>query len=123
MLRIVGLQRSETADYEFLLLQNQGSMRIQLKGHAILSESAVRSGDLSMGAHAFADDVFVAPGFYVVLTTGPGIPRWARTKDGAHVYHAYMFADAPVWSRVELPLHTMGSQHVYAERTEPLLVR
>lgn len=123
MLRIVGLQRSETADHEFLLLQNQGSMRIHLKGHAILSEGAVLTGDLSMGAYAFPDDVYVAPGLFVVLTTGAGNPRWARTRDGAHVYHAYMFKENPVWSRVELPLHTLGVQHVYCERTEPLLVR
>jgi hypothetical protein len=123
MLRIVGLQRGETADHEFLLLQNQGSMRINLKGHAILSESALLTGDLGRGAYAFPDDVFVAPGLYVVLTSGAGNPRWARSKDGASVYHAYMFSDYPVWSHVELPLHTMGTQHVYSERAEPIRVR
>lgn len=123
MLRIVGLQRGETADREFLLLQNQGSMRIHLKGHAILSESAMLTGDLSMGAYAFPDDIYIAPGLYVVLTSGAGVPRWAKTKDGTQVFHAYMFKDEPVWSRVELPLHAMGTQHVYAERSEPLLVR
>jgi hypothetical protein len=98
-------------------------MRVSLKGHAILSESAFLTGDLTLGAYAFPDDVSIAPGLYVVLTTGPGNPRWARTKDGTHVYHAYMFKESPVWSKAELPLHMMGSQHVYAERAEPLLVR
>ncbi len=123
MLRIVGLQRNENADREFLLLQNQGSMRINLKGHAILSESALLTSDLTMGAFAFSDDVFIAPGLYVVLTTGAGNPRWARTKDGNNVYHAYMFREAPVWSRCELPLHSMATQHTYVERGEPMLVR
>lgn len=123
MLRIVGLQRGDSADQEFLLLQNQGSMRIHLKGHAILSESALLTGNLAMGAYAFPDEVHIAPGLYVVLTTGAGNPRWARTKDGTQVYHAYMFCQDPVWSNCELPLHAMGTQHSYAERSGPLLVR
>ncbi len=123
MLRIVGLQRSDSADREFLLLQNQGSMRVHLRGHAIMSDSAFFSSDLTAGSYAFPDDVSISPGLYVILTTGTGTPRWAKTKDGAHVYHAYMFQNAPVWSRAELPLHMMGSQHEYSERTEPLLVR
>lgn len=123
MLRIVGLQRSDIADREFLLLQNQGSMRVTLKGHAILSESAMLTGDFSMGAYAFPDEIHIAPGLYVVLSTGAGNPRWARTKDGAHLYHAYMFRENPVWSNVELPLHVMSSQHTYSERPEPIMVR
>ncbi len=123
MLRIVGLQRGESADREFLLLQNQGSMRVHLRGHAILSETAFFTSDPGQASYAFPDDVSIGPGIYIVLTTGPGNPRWAKTKDGTHVYHAYMFRDAPVWSRAELPLHMMGSQHCYSERTEPLLVR
>jgi hypothetical protein len=123
MLRIVGLQRSELADREFLLLQNQGSMRICLKGHAILSESAMLTGDLSMGSFAFSEDVHIAPGLYVVLSTGAGVPRWAKTKDGAHLYHAYMFKESPVWSQVELPLYVMSAHHTYSERPEPIMVR
>lgn len=123
MLRIVGLQRSEIADREFLLLQNQGSMRITLKGHAILSESALLTGDFNMGSYAFPDEVHIAPGLYVVLSTGAGVPRWARTKDGTNLYHAYMFKEQPLWSKCELPLHVMSSQHSYSERPEPIMVR
>lgn len=123
MLRIVGLQRSENADREFLLLQNQGSMRITLKGHAIVSESAMLTGDLSMGSYAFSDDIPIAPGLYVVLSTGAGNPRWARTKDGTNLYHAYMFREEPLWSRIELPIYVMSAQHSYSERPEPIMVR
>lgn len=123
MLRIVGLQRSEIADREFLLLQNQGSMRISLKGHAIVSESAMLTGDLSMGSYALTDEVFIAPGLYIVLSTGAGVPRWARTKDGTNLYHAYMFRERPLWSNLELPLYVMSAQHVYSERPEPIMVR
>lgn len=123
MLRIVGLQRSELADREFLLLQNQGSMRVTLKGHAILSESALLTGDFGMGAYAFPDEIHLAPGLYVVLSTGAGIPRWARTKDGTNLYHAYMFREKPLWSEVELPLHVVATQHSYTERPEPIMVR
>jgi hypothetical protein len=72
VIRIVGLQRNESTTQEFILLQNQGSLRLSLRGHVIVSDAAIENSDLSFAAHAFNDDVQVPPGMYVLLSTGRG---------------------------------------------------
>ena len=123
MLRIVGVQRNDSPEREFVLLQNQGSMRVNLRGHAVVSQSAFEGAHLCEVSHAFCDDIPVAPGLYVVLYTGEGSPGWRKSKDGTTVYHAYMGCDQPVWGRCSLPLHLLNTQHTYAERGEPLMLR
>ena len=123
MLRLVGVQRHDSPLKEFVLLQNQGSMRVNLKGHLVRSESAFDGAHVCEVAHPFNDDVYIAPGLYVVLYSGDGAPGWRKTKDGLTVYHAFMESDVPIWSRCSLPLHLLNTQHSYAERGEPLLLR
>lgn len=118
MLRILGVQRSETADLEFVLLQNQSSLRVQLKGHVIVSDTVVCSGNPCAGLHVFSDDVMIPAGMYVILYTGTGEARWSRTKDGQHVYHTYMERTQPVWSNEPGPLHILATQHTYQDRRE-----
>jgi hypothetical protein len=122
VLRIVGVQKNAFAEQEFVLLQNQGSLRISLRGHVVLSECAVDSGDLGVSAHAFKDEVNVPPGMYVILFSGAGSPRWAKTKDGAMVFYTYMGRDESVWNRSAGSLHVLGRVHTYTERREALLV-
>ncbi len=122
MLRIVGIQKSNQAEQEFVLLQNQGSMRISLRGHVVVSDCAVDAGDLAMNAHAFKDDIQVPPGMYVLLFSGLGKSRWAKTKDGAMVYYTYMNRDSSVWEGSAGPLHVLNRIHTFAERREALLV-
>lgn len=98
-------------------------MRVNLRGHLVLSESAFEDAHTCEVSHVFADDTYVAPGLYVVLYTGHGAGGWRRTKDGATVYHAYMGSDRPIWSRCSLPLHLLNTQHSYVQRGEPLLLR
>lgn len=116
MLRIVGLQRNENPEQEFVLLQNQGSMRINLRGYVLLSEAAVQGGSLYSSAHVFGDDISISPGMYVLLLTSSGEPRWTKTKEGIHVYQTYMGQDRVIWSRLEGPLHIMHAHHSYVER-------
>ncbi|MFQ3586322.1 MAG: hypothetical protein SNJ76_01475 [Fimbriimonadaceae bacterium] len=93
-------------------------MRIRLRGHAVISESCLATNDLSRGAFAFADDEAIPPGFFVVLQTGCGVNRWAKTKDGTHVYYVFMGRNQSVWSRSLEPVHVFHTQHTYVERTE-----
>jgi hypothetical protein len=122
MLRIVGIQRSDCAEVEFLLLQNQGTLRVSLRGHVVLAETAIERGELARAAHLFADDEHVPAGLYVMLSTAQGMPHWGRTKDGAHVYHAYAGRTDPLWSEPG-PLHILAPGHTYCERLEPMLLR
>jgi hypothetical protein len=123
MLRIVGVQRSELAEREFVLLQNQGTLRALLRGHVVVSDGAISRGDLCRAAHVFMDDESIPAGLYVLLTTGRGTPHWSRTKDGAHVFHAYAGRDVPLWPQGEGAIHLLNPCHSFVERGEALLLR
>jgi len=122
LLRIVGIQRSEFAEHEFILLQNQGSMRANLRSHIIVSDDAIDASDLALGAHAFAEEVLVPAGMFVILHTGPGEGKWARSKDGTNIYNAFMGRCQPVWSQAKGALHILQRQHSYAEPKGPPLL-
>lgn len=126
MLRVVGLQKDESADKEFVLLQNQGHMRLTLRGHLLLSEAALQGSALSETGFAFSEDESIAPGLFVMLSTGVGTPIWAKTRDGAFVYHTYMGRNESFWNQCPGPLHVMHPHHTYvdrASRTEYLTLR
>ena len=88
-----------------------------------MSETAIEEADLSRAAHVFNDDVLIPPGMYVLLFSGAGTARWARTKDGALVYYAFMNRDSSVWDRCTGPVHLLSTQHSFADRAPALLLR
>src|SRR5262249_39171306 len=123
MIRIVGVQRSDHTGQEFVLLQNQGSMRVNLKGHALVAEAALVGGTDSHAVHLFSDDVNISAGQFVLLRTGHGESHWTCTAEGQRVYYTYMARLAPVWINVPGSLHLLAPQHSYSERTlEAILV-
>jgi len=118
MLRIVGVQRSSEANQEFLLLQNQGGLRLNLRGVTVLSDRVVESGRLEGACHVFSDEVSIPPGAFVLLRTGTGEPKWTKTRDGAMVYAAFMGRSHGVWWESDGPVHVSAPHHTYAERRE-----
>ena len=123
MLRIVGVHRSEIVEQEFLLLQNQGSLRVCLKAHVVLAERAVTEGSLSRFAHVFSEEESIHPGLFALLSTGAGLPHWGKTRDGSHVYHAYAGLREPLWNACEGPIHILSPCHSFSERLEILALR
>jgi len=123
MLRIVGLQRNEDPDREFVLLQNQGGLRVRLRGHVLLSERGVDLGNLAASAFVFADDVYIPAGLYVIVRTGCGKAHWAKTRDGTYAYQVFIGRTEPLWSRLRGPVHVLGPLHTFSERGESLLLR
>lgn len=116
MIRIVGVQRHEDIAKEFVLLQNQGSMKIALKGHVVAAQS-ILDGAASLDAiHVFTDDVDVMPGMYVLLRTCSGVGHWNHTHDRYSTYYAYMHRRQGIWARQAGPLHVMAPQHKWVER-------
>lgn len=83
MIRIVGIQRSHFPQDEFVLLQNQGAIRLALRGHLLMTEEAIGRLSEKAAVHSFSDEAYIPAGAYVILKSGYGDPRWARTKDGA----------------------------------------
>lgn len=123
MIRLVGVSRSEQVAEEFVLLQNQGTMRQHLRGHAVVSETSLENGGMGQAWHLFADDEYIQSGCFVMLRSGTGAPRWSRTKDGAMIYITFMNRISPVWAGLPDPLHVMAIQHSYREARESVTVR
>lgn len=116
MLRIVGLNRSANPEDEFILFQNQGQLRVVLRGYVVMSESMIESHDACEYMHLFRDDEAIPTGMYVMLSTGKGQPGWRRTRDGALVFHTYMNKEMSVWEDAACPFHVLAPQHAYAAR-------
>lgn len=121
MLRIIGAQRTGDAATEFVLLQNQCSLKVHLKGHFLLTEVTLNSGDVSSSSHLFTDDVSVPAGAFVILSTGTGEPHWSRSKDGALLFCSYMNRSTAAWAD-GTTLHLLAPQHSFSERREMLLL-
>jgi hypothetical protein len=119
MLRIVGIQRSENSLEEFVLLQNHSSMRMKLRGHVIMSESYLTHYALD-SIYAFTDEELIHPGAFVLLYSGSGINRWAKTKQGSMVYMCYIGSRESRWNVGPGPMHILCTQHTYEERTAPM---
>ncbi|RYG28709.1 hypothetical protein EON81_28040, partial [bacterium] len=92
MLRIVGVQKSERVQHEFVLLQNQGGLRMGLMGHAVMAGGLVDGETFAQApdVHVFSEEEQIPAGTFVMLSTGPGTTRWAITKDGQRILHVYM---------------------------------
>lgn len=121
MVRIVGVQRSDDSSKEFVLLQNQGSLRANLRGITLIAGCTVGSSQPAL--YVFPDDVDVAPGNFVLLKTGPCAGRWCLTSDGQRVFYTGMGRREPFWSRFRGEVHLLGIQHTFCERSpEPALV-
>lgn len=104
-----------------MLLQNQGNLRVNLRGHVLVSQCAVENGDLSGAAFAFNQDTLIPAGMYVVLVSGHGEPRSIKTKEGSLIFYAYMNRNASVWDTASGPLHLLATQHTYATERAPAL--
>ncbi|MGE0001007.1 MAG: hypothetical protein AB7F50_02935 [Fimbriimonadaceae bacterium] len=121
MVRIVGVQRSDEVHSEFVLLQNQGSLRANLRGLTLLAARSLGTGQPAL--YVFPDDVDVAPGNFVLLKTGPCAEKWCLTRDGQRVFYTGMGHTSPFWSRLPGEVHLLGIQHTFCERSaEPVLV-
>ncbi|MCW5936431.1 MAG: hypothetical protein KIT11_03885 [Fimbriimonadaceae bacterium] len=121
MIRIVGVQRSSEVKGEFVLLQNQGSMRVNLRAHAVIADATIQGGTSSPAAHFFGEDVDILPGQYILLRTVPCRTGWSTTNDGQRVYQASMSCPLPVWANHPGALHVLTPQHTFVERSAELL--
>ncbi len=116
MLRIVGIERNIDAMQEFVLLQNQGTMRINLRGHGVIADEVIDVCGAAPGLFLFNEDVFIPSGVYVFLATGPTEARWQRNRDGVHIYRTSMQRTQAIWQHVPGTLHVVQVQHSFCEK-------
>jgi hypothetical protein len=120
MIRIVGVQRGQTASEEFVLVQNQGSLRVNLRGHALLAEDTMTGGNGF--ALVLCDEAVIMPGQYAVLRSGIGPSRWNKCADGSSVYYTYLGHNRTLWDGQD-NIHLLAPQHTYSERrVDPIVV-
>ena len=98
MIRIVGVEHSQSTNEEFVLFQNQGTMREHLRGHALVQDSTIKHPDCRGNVHIFTDDEHIGTGAYVLLQSGFGEPRWSRSKDGTVIYITFANSTDPLWN-------------------------
>lgn len=111
MLRIAGIQRNTDPDQEFVLLKNQGLLKINLRGHMIADENAFSSACLHEKVFVFSEEVILPPGAYAMVVTGKGENGWGRSADGSLVYYAFWGKKHPVWTDEASPIHVLGVLH------------
>lgn len=121
MLRIVEVQRSEEPQSEYLLLQNQGVLKIGLRGHMIANEDAIGRGGAET-TFAFTDDIQVPAACWVLLITGCGTNGWHRDPDSKPVYCVFWNRDRSVWNYEHGPIHLLNVVHTSMPRSEGLLI-
>jgi hypothetical protein len=92
---------------------------MKLRGHVIMSEAYLSHYALD-AIYAFTDEESIHPGAFVILHSGSGINRWAKTKQGSMVYMCYIGSRMPIWYSAPGPMHILSTQHTYEERTAPI---
>lgn len=99
MLKIVDVHASHSPQGEYVVLQNQGTRTIPLRGCALCAESYL-SEDPPTAArdmYVFREDATIKPYGRVVLFTGEGLDGWQPTTDGRSCYVAYWGRNESVW--------------------------
>jgi hypothetical protein len=115
MLKIVDVHLARSAQGEYVVLQNQGLMNVNLRGWALCTDSYLE-GDPSRlmdEMYIFRDNVLIKPYGRVVLFTGEGENEWVPTDDGKQAYCMYWKRNNPVWNSAAR-LHVL---HLQASRT------
>lgn len=117
MLRIVGVQKSSQPNREFVLLQNHGHLRVNLRGYGLIAESAI-DGQTPAAFHIFQEEESIHASTYVMLISGSGVSQWGRSKDGSLVFYCYMNRAVSAWNDSEGPISVLAPQHRYCPRAQ-----
>ena len=100
MLRIVEIHPAQEASGEYIVLQNQGVVSINLQGWAVSTEVYLQGGSegYSQNIYVFKSEVMISPYTHIVLFTGKGKEGWMPTNDGKRAYCAYWERNESIWN-------------------------
>lgn len=119
MLRVVAVQRDADPEREFILLQNQSALRLQLRDHVLLFSGLIGSRIL----HIFTDDEFIFGSAFVQLRQGVGQPHWARTRDGSAIYVVNLGERIPLSTDPSDEIKLLKPCHSFRELRQHATVR
>ena len=90
MLKIVEIHCAETVQNEYIVLQNQGSVAVYLRGWAVCTDAYLSEDSAGhCGMYVFRMSEEVKPYTHIVLFTGVGENGWVPTHDGRLAYCVY----------------------------------
>ena len=101
MLKIIEVHPSGNTQGEYVVLQNQGLVTVNLRGWAVCTEDYLEGNthEAVAGMYIFREEIVVKPYARVVLFTGCGDAGWVPTVDGKQAYCAYWGRTQAVWKR------------------------
>ena len=118
MLRIIDIQVSGTAAGEWVVIQNQGMIPLNLRGWIVTGDMYLTGQAESAAKQMFiftADEV-IKPGVRAVLISSYGSDSWFPTVEGGSAYVAYANRAESLWSQAD-ELHLL--QPVSSRRIHP----
>jgi hypothetical protein len=117
----MAVQRSDDPQREYVLLQNHGSLRVDLKGHVLADDVGLEKSDRER-MHVFSSDAQIPAMAYVLLITGKGKDGWYQDNDARPVYCVYWNKSTPIWSARLDPIHLLNVIHTNRPRSEGLII-
>lgn len=123
MIRIVGLQKNSDPTQEFILLQNQGGMRIDLRGHALVAESTIENSAGLQDVHVIRESVSLHPGQYALIRSCSCAAKWCHKNEGYSVFYLGLGRTISIWNETSGGVHILAPQHTFVERPDPLCVK
>ena len=104
MLKIIEVHPSANPQGEYVVLQNQGLVTVNLRGWAVCTEDYLEGNthEAVAGMYIFREEIVVKPYARVVLFTGCGDAGWVPTVDGKQAYCAYWGRTQTVWKRSQV---------------------
>lgn len=92
---------------------------MKLRGHVLMADAYLSHYALD-SIYAFTDEEMIHPGAFVLVYSGAGINRWAKTKEQSLVYICYIGSRNPLWYDAPGQIHILSTQHSYEERLSPI---
>jgi hypothetical protein len=100
MLKIEEVHASAGVQGEYVVLQNQGLLTVNLRGWALCTNAFLEGDDTRIAEemYIFREDEQIKPYTRVVLFTGKGDNGWVPTIDGRLAYCAYWGRQERIWT-------------------------
>ena len=100
MLKIEEVHTSAGVQGEYIVLQNQGLLTVNLRGWALCTDAFLDGDETQLvnGLYVFREEEQIKPYTRVVLFTGSGVNGWVPTIDGRLAYCAYWGKKERIWT-------------------------
>lgn len=126
MLKIIEVHTSSKANGEYIVLQNQGLVTVNLRGWAVCTDALLEADPAKLveSIYIFRQKADIKPYQNVVLFTGAGEDGWVPTNDGRQAYCSFWNRRETIWSEAGKinVLHVSSTKNLIAPRLESVAI-